>query len=67
LANKPKLPRVQQVQAAAQHPEMNIAYSGTTGIVGTVQANIMALTTLQAQLNNSAQKRNGHSWKSRRM
>jgi hypothetical protein len=54
LANNPKLPRVQQVQAAAQHPQMNMVYNGTTGIVGTVAANIIADITLQAQLKTSA-------------
>jgi hypothetical protein len=54
LANNPKLPRVQQVQAAAQQPEMNMVYKGITGMVGTVIANITADTTLQVQLNSSA-------------
>jgi hypothetical protein len=54
LANNPKLPRVQQVQAAAQHPLMNMVYKGITGIVGTVAAKITADVTLQAQLNTSA-------------
>jgi hypothetical protein len=54
LANKPKLPLVQQVQAAAQQPLMNIVYKGITGMVGTVTAKIIALTRLQAQENTSA-------------
>jgi len=54
LANNPKLPRVQQVQAAAQHPLMNMVYKGITGMVGTVTANIIADVTLQTQLKTSA-------------
>ena len=59
------LPRVQQVHALAQHPLMNMVYKGITGIVGTVQANMIALTTLHAHANTSTQNRNGHSVKSR--
>jgi poly(A) polymerase Pap1 len=55
LAIRPKLRLVQQAQALAQHPEIKIVYSGTTGIFGTVAANITALTTLQAHANTSAQ------------
>ena len=57
LAIRPKLRLVQQAQALAQHPEIKMLYSGTTGMSGTVAANITALTTLQAQANTSAQKR----------
>jgi hypothetical protein len=46
---------------------MNIEYNGIVGTSGTVAANIMALITLQAHANNSAQNRSGHSVKSRLM
>lgn len=55
FAIRPKLRLVQQAHALAQHPLIKIAYSGTTGMFGTVAANITALTTEQAQANTSAQ------------
>ena len=55
LAIKPKLRRVQQAQQLAQQPEIKIAYSGATGMSGTVAANITADVTLHAQANTSAQ------------
>ena len=57
MAIKPKLRLVQHAHALAQQPEIKILYSGTTGMLGTVAANITAETTLQAQANTSAQKR----------
>jgi hypothetical protein len=54
LAKSPKIPLVQQVQAAAQQPLMNIVYKRITGMLGTVEAKIIALTKLQAQENTSA-------------
>lgn len=55
MAIRPKLRLVQQAHALAQHPAIKMLYSGTTGIFGTVAANITALTTEQAHANTSAQ------------
>ena len=55
LAMRPKLLRVQQAQALLTQPAIKIVYKGTTGMWGTVAANITADTTLQAQAKTSAQ------------
>ena len=55
MANKPKLFRVQQAQALHTHPVIKILYNGTTGMWGTVAANIIADNTLQAHAITSAQ------------
>ena len=55
FAIRPKLRLVQQAHALAQQPEIKIVYNGTTGMFGTVAANITALTTEQAHANTSAQ------------